>query len=74
MKIIGYGVGMKYITRVYRFQDLVAISVDEGRMIYFTPKEAKQLARALNKGAKSVLTEEFVAPNFGVVDILKEKE
>jgi len=45
--------------QVHRFRDVVAISVGIGKTVYMTYQEAQQLAKALNRVAKSVKTESF---------------
>ena len=51
--------------QVHRFRDKVAAYLGGGETVYMTPKEARQLARALNKAAKSCETESFVDSTCG---------
>ena len=49
----------KIPAQVHRFHDCVAIYIGTGETVYLTPKEARQLARAINKTARSCDREEF---------------
>lgn len=48
------------IASVHRFHDEVAVHVGDGQTTYLSAKQARKLARALNKAAKSVETESFL--------------
>lgn len=45
--------------QVHRFRDYVAASIGTGPTVYMTAKEARAMARALNKAARSVDSEAF---------------
>jgi hypothetical protein len=57
------------MSQVHRFHDSVALFIGTGATGYFTAKEARQIARALNSCAKSVERERFSASTFGSVDL-----
>lgn len=40
--------------QVHRFRDHVAAYLGDGQTTYLTPKEARALARALNKAAREI--------------------
>jgi hypothetical protein len=47
------------MAQVHRFRDKVAVYVGGGQTVYFTPKEARKLARAINAAARSCERESF---------------
>ena len=47
------------MAQVHRFRDSVAAWLGTGETVYMSPREARQLARALNKVARSVDREGF---------------
>ena len=50
---------------IHRFRDKVAISLpDKGPTVYLTPKEARQIAKALNTCARDVKNLSFSASEF----------
>ncbi len=51
--------------QVHRFRDYVAIYIGTGETVYLTPKQARQVSRALNKVAKSCDSETFSASTCG---------
>lgn len=55
--------------QVHRFRDRVAAYLGGGETFYMTPKEARRLARALNKAAKSCETESFVDSACGTFEM-----
>lgn len=48
------------MAQVHRFRDSVAAWLGTGETVYMSPREARQLARALNKVARSVDRESFI--------------
>ena len=55
---------------VHRFRDLVALSVPgASETVYLSAAEARKLARALNKAARSVKNERFVDSNVGTIQV-----
>ncbi|AZO29365.1 hypothetical protein [Mesorhizobium sp. M1B.F.Ca.ET.045.04.1.1] len=57
------------VASVHRFRDFIALCVGDGPTVYLSPKAASQIARALNKCARSVKTEKFTDSHFGSVYI-----
>lgn len=57
------------MAQVHRFRDRVAAYLGNGETVYMTPKEARQLARALNRVAKSCETESFGESTCGTIHI-----
>lgn len=55
--------------QVHRFRDNVAIYVGTGPTQYLTPKEARALAKALNKAARSCASEPFAQSTCGTVTV-----
>lgn len=51
--------------QVHRFRDHVAVYVGTGETVYLDPKQAKALARALNKAAHSCENEDFAQATCG---------
>lgn len=47
--------------QVHRFRDAVALHVGTGETVYLTPREARQLTRAMNRVARSCDSEPFAA-------------
>ena len=41
------------MAQVHRFRESVAVHVGNGETVYFSPKDARKLARALNAAARS---------------------
>ena len=62
--------------QVHRFHDTVAVFVsdgeDRGKTVYFTPKDARRLSRALNACAKNIGAENFTKSGFSTVWIGEE--
>lgn len=60
---------------LHRFGDYVALSLPgKGETLYLTAKEAQELAKQLNKGARDVKACKFVDSDFGspVVQLANE--
>lgn len=49
----------KIPAQVHRFRDAVALYIGTGETVYLTPREARQLTRAINRVAKSCEGETF---------------
>ena len=49
----------KIRAQTHRFRDYVAVYIGTGETVYLTPKQARQLTRAINKVARSCDTESF---------------
>jgi coproporphyrinogen III oxidase-like Fe-S oxidoreductase len=47
------------MAQVHRFRDKVAIYVGGGETVYFSPKNARKLAKAINAAARSCDKESF---------------
>jgi hypothetical protein len=47
------------MAQVHRFHDKVAVHVGGGETVYFTPKAARKLAKAMNAAARSCDRESF---------------
>lgn len=45
--------------QVHRFRDMVAVYIGTGETVYLSPKEARQMTRAINRVAKSCDQEPF---------------
>ena len=45
--------------QIHRFRDAVAIYIGTGETVYLSPKDARKLARSINRAAKSCETETF---------------
>lgn len=43
----------KFSGQAHRFQDRVAVYIGTGETVYLTPRDARQLSRAINRIAKS---------------------
>jgi hypothetical protein len=55
---------------LHRFHEFVALSLPgKGETLYFNAKEAKELAKALNKIAKSIDTESFLESEVGTITV-----
>lgn len=55
---------------LHRFHDFVALSLPgNGETLYLNSKEAKELAKALNKIAKSVTSEGFIESTVGTITV-----
>lgn len=55
---------------LHRFGDYAALSLPgKGETKYFTAQEAKALAKALNKIAKSIATERFTDSTVGTITV-----
>lgn len=51
---------------LHRFGDYVALSLPgNGETAYFTAKEARAIAKALNAGARDIAARKFTDSNFG---------
>lgn len=55
----------KIKAQVHRFRDHVAVYVGTGETVYIEPKQAKALAKALNKVARSCESEGFAESTAG---------
>lgn len=51
--------------QVHRFRDSVALYVGKGETVYLRPGDARKLARAINRAAKSCATESFAESTCG---------
>jgi hypothetical protein len=60
--------------QVHRFRDKVAVYVGNGETVYMTAKEARALARAIGKVAKSVETQTFAQSDCGMSYIVFAKD
>jgi hypothetical protein len=60
---------MKQRASVHRFREDVAIYVGNGETVYIPAKEARKLARAINRAAKSCETETFAESSVGTLEI-----
>lgn len=49
----------KIPAQVHRFRDAVALHLGTGETVYLTPREARQVTRAINRVAKSCDSESF---------------
>lgn len=47
------------MAQVHRFGDKVAVWVGKGQTVYLSPTNARKLARALNRAARSCKSEPF---------------
>lgn len=54
---------------VHRFRDYVAVHVGTGETVYLEPKQAKALARALNKVARDCENEAFSDSTVGTISL-----
>jgi len=55
---------------LHRFGDHVALSLPgKGETLYFTAKEARAIAKALNAGARDIAAVKFQDSNFGSPEI-----
>lgn len=55
---------------LHRFGDLIALSLPgKGETLYFTRKEARAIAKALNAGARDVCACKFTDSTFGSPEI-----
>lgn len=55
---------------IHRFRDKVAISLPgKGPTVYLTPKEARQIAKALNACARDVKALSFTASEFSSTSV-----
>ncbi|ATW58300.1 hypothetical protein CNR37_00093 [Pseudomonas phage ventosus] len=62
------------LAQVHRFREKVAIYLANGETVYLTPKEAKEVAKALNGAAKDIKQHSFSASEFRTVQIQISKE
>jgi hypothetical protein len=60
--------------QVHRFRDCVAIHVGAGDTVYFTPKAARLLARALYRAARDVDLRPFAESDLPPWTIVEERE
>ena len=58
-----------YRAQVHRFRDRVAVYIGTGETVYMTPEDARKLARALTKTAKSIKTETFAESTCGTMEL-----
>lgn len=55
---------------IHRFRDKVAVSLpSKGSTVYLTPKEAQQIAKALNTCARDVKARSFTASEFSSTSV-----
>lgn len=54
--------------QIHRFRGSVAVYVGRGETAYLSPKDAKTLAKALTRAAKSCETESFVDSTCGTFE------
>lgn len=54
---------------VHRYHDCVAVSLATSETIYLTPQEARALASALNKAARSVERVKFIDSDYGMFSL-----
>lgn len=60
---------------IHRLHDYVVISLPgKGETLYLTAKEAKGIAKALNKAAKSVTSEGFIESTVGTITVALSNE
>jgi hypothetical protein len=59
------------MAQVHRFREKVAVYVGKGETVYFSPKNARKLARAINAAARSCDTETFTE-SVGLTVIVEE--
>jgi hypothetical protein len=57
------------IAQVHRFRDRVAVYIGTGPTQYLTPKEARAIAKGLNKAARSCDAEPFAQSTCGTVTV-----
>ena len=62
--------------QVHRYFDTVAVFINDGynghgKTVYFHPKDARRLSRAINKCAKSCETETFIDSTCGTFHLEK---
>jgi hypothetical protein len=60
--------------QIHRFREKVAIYLANGATVYLTPKEARQIAKALLDGARDIKNNSFSQSEFSTVHVeLSEK-
>lgn len=60
---------------LHRFGDKVALSLPgKGETLYFTPKEARAIAKALNAGARDIGACKFTESNYSSQEIVLANE
>ena len=62
------------MSQVHRFREAVALHIGTGPTGYFTAKEARQIARALNACARSIEREKFTDSTFSTVQLPKPSD
>lgn len=60
------------VAQVHRFGDTVAVYVGKGATTYLSGADARKLARALNRCAKSIAAESFVDSHCGTFELLEK--
>lgn len=61
------------MAQVHRFRDKVAVSLETGETAYLSPKEARQIAKAMNAAAREISAGiPFVESSVGTVQITLE--
>lgn len=61
--------------QIHRFREKVAIYLANGATVYLSPKEAKEIAKALNAAVRDIKDNSFVDSQFSTVNIeLSSKE
>lgn len=54
--------------QVHRFRDLVACAVGKGETVYLSAADARKLARAINRAARSIRRESFADSTCGTAE------
>lgn len=54
--------------QVHRFRDYVAVYIGTGETVYLEPKQARALAKAINKAARSCDNESFSESTCGTTE------
>ena len=62
---------IKY-TQIHRFGDTVAMYLGEGETVYLTPKQAKEIAKALNACAKDCKDKTYLSGTFSTKEFTLE--
>ena len=53
------------MSQVHRFGDCVAVFLGTGQTLYFTPKEAGEIAQALSKTKRDIMAHKFTDSRCG---------
>lgn len=57
------------MSQLHRFHDCVALYFGTGETIYFTPKQAGEIAKALNACKRNIIAKDFLCSDFGSVEL-----